>query len=60
MLWKLEADTMPTVSMTCVPEEATEVIVEVVRDEGLKAVVFAVLVEDEAEGVIWDDFSAGE
>lgn len=51
---------MPTVSMTCVPEEAAEVIVEVVRDEGLKAVVFAVLVEDEAEGVIWDDFSAGE
>lgn len=48
---------MPTVSMTWVPE-AAEVIVEVMRDEELEAVVFAVLVEDEAEGLIWDDFSA--
>lgn len=43
--------------MTWVPE-AAEVIVEVVIDEELEAITFAVLVEDEAGGVIWDNFSA--
>lgn len=57
LLWKLEAEIIPTVSMTCVPE-AAEIIVEVIIDEELDAFIFAALAKDEAEEVIWDNFSA--
>lgn len=61
LFWKLleEVETVPTISITCVPEAAGVVIVEVaIGAVLLQAFVFAAAVaEDEAEDMGWEGLS---